>query len=231
MLATIGPRLDEIAVGVAALGAYRATPAGRFRLTAGEHAAETVLWPALRRLLPQYPDIEVEIVADNGFVDIVSERFDAGVRLGEQVAKDMVSVRIGPDMRMAVVGAPAYFERHPTPLVPQDLTEHRCINIRLPTHGGLLPWDFEKDGRELKVRVEGPLVFNSGALRRDAALSGLGLAYLPEDLVAADVREGRLIQVLEDWSTPFSGYHLYYPSRRQQTAAFELLVGALRYRG
>ena len=231
LLATIGPRLDEITESVTALGAYRATPAGRFRLTAGEHAAATVLWPALRRLLPDYPDIEVEIVADNGLVDIVAERFDAGVRLGEQVAKDMVAVRIGPDMRMAVVGSPAYFERHPKPLVPQDLTEHRCINIRLPTHGGLLPWDFEKDGRELKVRVEGPLVFNNGALRRDAAIAGLGLAYLPEDLAADAVRAGALVSVLEDWCAPFAGYHLYYPSRRQQTAAFELLVGALRYRG
>jgi DNA-binding transcriptional LysR family regulator len=231
LLETVGPRLDEIAASVAALGDFRATPAGRLRLTAGEHAAETVLWPALRRLMAQYPGIEVEVVADNGFVDIVAERFDAGVRLGEQVAKDMIAVRIGPDMRMAVVGSPAYFERHRQPAAPQDLTEHVCINIRLPTHGGLLAWDFERAGRELKVRVDGRLVFNSGALRRDAAIAGLGLAYLPEDQVAAAVGDGRLVRVLEDWCPPFAGYHLYYPSRRQQPPVLALLIEALRWRG
>ena len=203
----------------------------RIRITAGEHAAEAVLWPTLARLLPDYPDVRVEIVVDYGLTDIVAERYDAGVRLGEQVAKDMIAVRIGPDMRMAVVGAPDYFARRGPPRTPQDLTSHNCINIRLPTYGGLYAWEFEKDGRELKVRVEGQLVFNDLALRIHAALAGLGLAYLPEDRVRPQLADGRLIRVLEDWCPPFAGYHLYYPSRRQHTPAFALLVDALRWRG
>ena len=198
---------------------------------AGEHAADTVLWPALERLLPDYPDIKVEIDVDNTLTDIVAGRYDAGVRLGEQVAKDMVAVRIGPEMRMAVVGAPSYFERRPRPKAPQDLTEHTCINLRLPTLGGLYAWELEKGRRELKVRVEGQLVSNNVALILKAALAGFGLAYLPEDRAQAHLADGRLVRVLADWCPPFPGYHLYYPSRRQPTPAFALLVDALRYRG
>ena len=178
---TVGPRLDEIETELTALTALREKPAGTIRITAGEHAADAILWPAIARLLPDYPDIRIEIIVDYGLTDIVAERFDAGVRLGEQVARDMIAVRIGPDMRMAVVGSPAYFTRRPKPRAPQDLTTHNCINLRLPTYGGLYAWEFEKAGRELKVRVEGQLVFNTAALRMNAVLAGLGLAYLPED--------------------------------------------------
>jgi len=227
---TVAPRLDEIDAEVAALSDLRDKPAGLIRITAGEHSAQAVLWPALARLLPAYPDITVEVVVDYGLTNIVAERYDAGVRLGEQVARDMIAVRIGPDMRMAVVGSPAYFARHPRPRTPQELTAHRCINLRLPTYGGIYAWEFEKGGRELKVRVEGPLVFNTLALRLNAALAGVGLAYLPEDQVRALVKDGTLVRVLADWCPAFSGYHLYYPSRRQPTPAFTLLVDALRYR-
>jgi DNA-binding transcriptional LysR family regulator len=230
LLRTVGPRFEEIDAELTALSEFREKPAGTIRITAGEHPAYAILWPALARLLPDYPDIKVEVVIDYGLTDIVAERYDAGVRLGEQVAKDMIAVRIGPDMRMAVVGAPSYFARRKRPQTPQDLTAHDCINIRLPTYGGLYAWEFEKGGRELKVRVEGQLVFNSLALRLDAALAGFGLAYLPEDQVQTHLADGRLIRVLADWCPPFPGYHLYYPSRRQPTPAFAVLVDALRYR-
>ena len=230
LLNTVGPRMDEIESELAALSEFRDKPAGNIRITAGEHAAEAVLWPALAKLLPDYPDIHAEVIVDYGLTDIVAERYDAGVRLGEQVAKDMIAVRIAPDMRMAVVGSPAYFEHRPRPVVPHDLTEHSCINMRLPTYGGLYVWEFEKDGHELRVRVEGRLVFNNIALRVNAALEGLGLTYLPEDVVKSHLEDGRLIRVLDDWCLPFSGYHLYYPSRKQPSAAFALLVSALRYR-
>ncbi len=230
LLRTVGPRFEEIDAELAALSELRDKPAGTVRITAGEHAADAILWPTLEKFLPDYPDIKVEIVIDYGLTDIVAERYDAGVRLGEQVAKDMIAVRVGPDMRMAVVGAPSYFAGRPTPRTPQDLTAHACINIRLPTYGGLYVWEFEKAGRALKVRVEGQLVFNNIALRPNAALAGFGLAYLPEDQVQTHLAEGRLIRVLADWCPPFSGYHLYYPSRRQPAPAFALLVDALRYR-
>ncbi|CAN7402835.1 LysR family transcriptional regulator [Rhizobium leguminosarum] len=231
LLLSIGPRLDEIESELAALSALREKPAGTIRINAGEHAADAVLWPALEKLLPDYPDINVEIIVDYGLTDIVAERYDAGVRLGEQVAKDMIAVRIGPDMRMAVVGAPAYFDSKPAPLTPQDLTYHSCINLRLPTYGSVYAWEFGKNGHELRVRVEGQLVFNNIALRLNAALAGMGLAYMPEDLVEAHLADGRLVRVLEDWCPPFSGYHLYYPSRRHTSPAFALVVDALRYRG
>ncbi len=230
LLQTVGPHMDEIENELAALSEFRDRPAGVIRITAGEHSAETAVWPALSRLLPDYPDIHVEVTVDYGLTDIVAERYDAGVRLGEQVAKDMIAVRIGPDMRMATVGAPAYFAGHPKPATPHDLTEHSCINMRLPTRGNIYAWEFEKNGRALRVRVEGQLVFNNIALRVNAALAGLGLAYLPEDAVQPYLDNGRLVRVLEDWCPPFSGYHLYYPSRRQMSAAFVLLVNALRYR-
>ena len=228
---TVGPRFEEIDAELAALTELREKPAGTIRITTGEHAAEAILWPALAEFLPRYPDIKVELIVDYGLTDIVAERYDAGVRLGEQVAKDMIAVRIGPDFRMAVIGAPAYFQRRPKPKQPQDLTAHDCINIRLPTYGGIYAWEFEKRGRELKVRVDGQWVFNSTALRLNAVLAGFGLAYLPDDRVQSHLAEGKLVRVLEDWCAPFAGYHLYYPSRRQPTPAFALLVDALRHRG
>lgn len=231
LLRNVGPRFDEIASELAGLSDLREKPSGTIRITTGEHAAETILWPALSKMLPRYPDVKVELAIDYGLTDIVTERYDAGVRLGEQVAKDMIALRIGPDMRMAVVGAPSYFAKRARPKQPQDLTAHDCINLRLPTHGGVYVWEFEKRGRELNVRVEGQLVLSDLGLRLKAALAGLGLAYLPEDQVIKPVADGRLIRVLEDWCAPFAGYHLYYPSRRQQTPAFAVLVDVLRYRG
>jgi DNA-binding transcriptional LysR family regulator len=230
LLQTVGPRLEEVDAELAALTALRDKPAGTVRISTGEHAADLILWPAVEKLLPQYPDITVEIIIDNGLTDIVAERLDAGVRLGEQVAKDMVAVRIGPDLRMAVVGTPSYFEGRKKLRTPQDLTDHSCINLRLPTAGGLYAWEFEKGGRELRVRVEGQLVFNTATLAVKAGLAGAGLACVPEDRVKADIAEGRLIRVLADWCPPFSGFHLYYPSRRQPAPAFAVVVDALRFR-
>jgi DNA-binding transcriptional LysR family regulator len=230
LVRTVGPRLEEIDAELAALTELREKPAGTIRITTGEHSAEMILWPALAKLLPRYPDIKVELIIDYGLTDIVAERYDAGVRLGEQVAKDMIAVRIGPDFRMAVVGAPSYFARRPRPKTPQELTVHDCINIRLPTYGGIYAWEFEKRGRGLKARVDGQLLFNNTALRLKAALAGLGLAYLPDDQVEKHLADGRLIRVLADWCPPFPGYHLYYPSRRQPAPALALLVEALRYR-
>jgi DNA-binding transcriptional LysR family regulator len=212
------------------LSALRDRPAGDIRITTGDHAAETILAPAVAKLLPDYPDINVEIIVDIGLRDIVTERFDAGIRLGEQVARDMISVRVGPDTRMAAVASPAYFAARPRPKTPRDLAEHNCINLRLPTLGGLYAWEFEKARRELQVRVEGQLIVNDVAVARQAALAGLGMIFVPEDIVARDMERGELLRVLEDWCPPFPGYHLYYPSRRQQSPAFALLVEALRYR-
>jgi DNA-binding transcriptional LysR family regulator len=230
LLHTVGPRFEEIEAELAVLGELREKPAGTIRITATDYAADTILWPKLAKFLRDYPDIKVEITIDYGLIDIVAQRFDAGVRAGEQVAKDMIAVRIGPDIRMAVVGAPSYFRKRSEPKKPQDLIGHNCINLRLPTHGGLYAWEFEKGDRELKVRVEGQLVFNGTFQMLNAALSGFGLAYVPEDLVQPHLAKGRLKRVLEDWCPPYSGYHLYYPSRRQPSAAFALLVDALRYR-
>lgn len=230
LLQTAGPRFDEIQAELAALSEMRDKPAGMIRITAGEHAAISVLAPALEKFLPDHPDLVVEIIVDYGLTDIVADRFDAGVRLGEQVAKDMIAIPISPEIRMAVVGSPAYFRAHLYPEMPQDLTSHNCINMRLPTHGTIFPWEFEKDDRELRVRVEGQLVFNNLPMRLNAALRGLGLAYMPEDQVQAHLRRGELIRVLEDWCPPFPGYHLYYPNRRHTSPAFSLVVNALRYR-
>jgi DNA-binding transcriptional LysR family regulator len=226
----VGPRLEEIEAEIAALSELREKPAGTIRITTTEHAAHAILWPKLAKILPQYPELKLEIIIEQGLTDIVAGRYDAGVRLGEQVAKDMIAVRIGPDARMAVVGAPAYFARRPPPKRPQDLIAHDCINLRLPTLGGLYAWEFEKGKRELKVRVEGQLVFTSVAMMLNAALAGFGLAYLPEDEVQAGIADGTLVRVLADWCPPFPGYHLYYPSRRQMTPAFALVVEALRHR-
>jgi DNA-binding transcriptional LysR family regulator len=230
LLNAIGPHFDGIETELTALGALRDKPAGTIRITTGIHAAQRILWPALARLLPDYPDIQVEISVHAGFIDIVAERFDAGVRLGETIAQDMVAVRIGPDMRMAAVGSPGYFSRRTSPHTPRDLAEHNCINLRFPTYGGLYAWEFEKDERALNVRVEGQLIVNETSLALQAALDGFGIAYLPEDCILPEIEAGRLLRVLEDWCPPFPGYHLYYPSRRQQTPAFALLIETLRFR-
>jgi DNA-binding transcriptional LysR family regulator len=229
LLKAVGPRFDEIEAGLVALAEMRGRPAGTLRITADEHAAKTVLWPALRRLLPVYPDIKVETSIDYGLTDIVAEGFDAGIRLGGMVARDMTAVRIGPDMRMAAVGAPAYFATRPPPRRPEDLTDHACINLRLPTLGALYAWEFENEGRALHVRVEGQLVFNSVTLILEAALDGFGIAYLPQDQVQGHVATGRLVPVLAAWCEPFSGYHLYHASRLPLTPALAVLLEALRY--
>jgi DNA-binding transcriptional LysR family regulator len=229
LLHSFGPKFEEMDAELAALSVLREKPAGTIRITATEHAADAILMPALGKILPKYPDIKVEVVVDYGLSNIVAERYDAGIRPGELVAKDMIAVRIGPDLRMAVVGAPSYFAAHKKPKVPQDLTGHNCINLRLPTHGGLYAWEFEKNGRALNVRVDGQLVFNGAGALLNAALGGFGLAYLTEGQVRSHLAQGRLVRVLADWCPPFSGYHLYYPSRRQPSPAFSLLVDALRY--
>ncbi len=230
LLATLGPALDSIGAELASIAELREKPAGTIRITTGDHAAHTVLWPVLETLLPEYPDIHVELSIDPGFADIVTERFDAGVRLGEALAKDMVAVRIGPDLRMVVVSAPAYFAGRTAPRTPQDLADHACINLRQSSAGGLYAWELEKDGRGLRVRVDGQLVFNTVPMIVRAAMAGFGLAFVMEDQVATQIADGRLVRVLEDWCPSFPGYHLYYPSRRQPSVAFGLLVEALRYR-
>jgi DNA-binding transcriptional LysR family regulator len=229
LLRVIAPRFEEIDTELAQLNAFRDKPAGRLRITAGEHAAISIMQPVLGRLLPQHPDLNIEVIVDYGLTDIVAEGYDAGIRLGEQVAKDMIAMRVGPELRMAVVGSPDYFRRYARPKSPHELTQHNCITIRLPTHGGIFAWEFEKKGQELKVRVEGQLVFNNIAMRLSAALEGLGLAYMPEDLVHAHIASGALVRVLADWCPAFPGYHLYYPSRRQSSPAFTLLRDALRF--
>jgi DNA-binding transcriptional LysR family regulator len=230
LLRNIGPRFEEIEAELDALSDLREKPAGNIRITLGDHPYKTVLWPKLAKLLREYPDIKVDTVIENALTDIAAERFDAGVRLGEQVAKDMIAVRIGPEVRFAVVGATSYFATRRPPMTPQELTSHTCINLRLSTHGGVWAWEFERDGRELKVRVEGQIVVNGIFQVLDAALDGFGLAYVPEDLAAAHLKSGCLMRVLDEWCPPWPGYHLYYPSRRQTSPAFALLVDALRYR-
>ena len=230
LLASVSVRFDEIEQEVAALGALRDRPAGTVRITADELAMEFVLWPALRRVLPDYPDIKVEVVTDYTLTDIVAGRFDAGVRLGGIIDKDMIAVPIGPAMRMVAVAAPAYFRDYPAPLTPHDLTAHACINLRLPTYGGLYAWEFERDGREFRVRVDGPLTFNSVFPILRAALDGFGIAYMMENQARPYLDSGELVMVLGEWSPPFAGLHLYYPSRRQATPAFAAIVEALRYR-
>jgi DNA-binding transcriptional LysR family regulator len=227
----IGPKFDDMDSELAALGELRDKPAGTIRITATEYAVQAILMPALSRLLPNYPDIHVEAIVDYGLTNIVAAQYDAGIRPGEMVAKDMIAVRVGPDHRMAIVGSPAYFADRKRPKTPQDLTGHNCLNLRLPTHGGsLYAWELEKDDRELHVRVEGQLVFNSAGLLLQGALQGLGLAYLTEGHVQPYVSKGELVRVLADWCPPFSGYHLYYPSRRQPSPAFSLVVDALRHK-
>jgi DNA-binding transcriptional LysR family regulator len=231
LLRALSPAFEGIDAELASLSELRENPSGSIRITTAEHAADTILMPALERLLPDYPDIKVEITVDYGLTDVVAERCDAGVRLGEQVAKDMVAVRIGPDMRMAAVAKPSYLATRRAPRVPQDLIDHQCINLRLATSSGFYAWEFDKGGRAVKVRVGGQLAFDVLPMSLRAAQAGLGIAFLPEDMVQADIDAGRLVRVLADWCAPFSGYHLYYSSRRQPTPAFTVLVEALRYHG
>jgi len=231
LLGTLKPALDSILAELTTLSELREKPAGTIRITTSEHAADSVLWPALERLLPDHPDIDVELSIDPGLTDIVGQRFDAGVRLGGAIAKDMVALRIGPDQRMAVVGAPRYFDKHGRPDTPQDLAEHDCINLRLLSAGGFYAWEFEKAGQEVRVRVDGQLAFDDVRMIVRAAAASFGLAYVMEDRVRAQLADGRLIRVLDDWCPAVPGYHLYYPSRRQHSAAFSLLVDRLRYRG
>jgi DNA-binding transcriptional LysR family regulator len=228
LFASLEPHYEGIDAGVSALNALREKPAGTIRITAHDHAASTVLWPKLSGVLSAYPDVKIELNINYGLIDIVAERFDAGVRLGDQVAKDMIAVRISRDVRMAVVGTPHYLSTRPPPAIPQELTAHNCINMRLPTHGGLYAWEFVKDGRALQVHVDGQAIFNTTPQKLQAALDGFGLAYVPEDMVTGHVAAGRLQRVLEDWCPTFPGYHLYYPSRRQSSPAFALVVEALR---
>jgi DNA-binding transcriptional LysR family regulator len=229
LLDTLGPRFDEITAEVEALSDLRDKPAGTIRISAAEHVSDTVLWPKLEPFLREYPDINVEIVVEYGMIDIVAGRYDAGVRLGDQVAKDMIAVRIAPDLRMAVVGAPSYFTRNPPPMTPHELTTHNCINMRLATHGGMYAWEFEKDGQKLNVRVQGQLAFNSSRRTLRAAIAGFGLACVPEDVAQAHVDAGELQHVLQGWMPSFPGYHIYYASRLQHSPALALVVGALRH--
>jgi len=231
LLRSVAPHFDGIEAGLAALTELRENPSGTVRITSGDHRAETYLVPAISKLLAEYPDLNAEISVNIGFVDIVAERFDAGIRLGETIAQDMVAVRISPELRMAVVGSPAYLARRPPPKAPNDLSAHSCINLRFPNHGGFSPWEFERKGRAVNVRVEGQLVVNSVALALAGAVGGAGLAYLFEDQVLPLVEAGTLVRVLEEWCEPFPGYHLYYPSQRQPSAALAAVVDALRYRG
>lgn len=231
LLQTIAPRLREIEQEMAALTAFRDTPSGSIRLTLSDHALETVVWPKLKPVLHEYPDIKVELLLDSTFRNIVEEGYDAGVRLGESVEKDMIAVRIGPDWRLMAVASPAYLAENGRPERPQDLVRHRCINMRQESSGGLYAWEFEKEGQALRVRVDGQLTFNNSYAMVDAAISGFGIAYVPESLVTAPLASGELTLVLDDWSPPFDGYFLYYPSRRQNLLAFQIVVDALRYRG
>jgi DNA-binding transcriptional LysR family regulator len=224
----VGHRFDEIEAELDALTELRDKPAGTVRITCGDHVLRTVLLPKLTPLLREYPEITLEFDVSYGLRDIVADRFDAGVRLGRTIAKDMIAVPIGPQLRMAVAASPAYFEMHPRPKTPQDLTAHRCINQRMPTSGGLYVWDFARRGKQLNVRVDGPLIFNTTPPQVDAAVAGLGIVLLPEDELAAHLSAGALVRVLEDWCAPFAGYHVYYPSRRQPSPAFSLVVKALR---
>jgi DNA-binding transcriptional LysR family regulator len=230
LLETLRPAIDRIDERLSALTALRPRPAGTIRVTTSEHAAETILWPAVDRITAAHPDVTIELDVASGLTDIVAERFDAGVRLGEQIAKDMVAVRIGPQLRMAAVGSPAYFAQHGKPASPRDLADHRCINLRLATAGGLYAWEFEKDGREIKTKVDGQLVFNRMPLILKAVIAGHGVGFVIEDQVGPLLANGSLVRVLEDWCPPFDGYHLYYPTHRQASPAFRILVDALRYR-
>ncbi|CTP92809.1 putative transcriptional regulator [Xanthomonas translucens pv. poae] len=226
---TLAPRLEEIDAELAAIADFRDRPAGTIRITTAGHAADAYVWPKLAQVLPHYPDLKVELTVDYGLADIVAQRYDIGIRLGDQIAKDMIAVPISPPQRMAVVAVPDYFVHRTAPLAPAELAQHNCIGLRLPTHGGLLPWDFAKDGREVKVRVDGQWTFNASAPILRAALAGAGMAFLPETMVLEHIAAGRLRRVLDDWCDTFDGYYAYYPSRRQSSSALKLVIDALRH--
>lgn len=230
LIESVGLHFEEIEAGIAALGSLRDRPSGTVRITASDHAIDSLLWPKLQPVLKRYPEIKVELIVDYGFTDIVAERYDAGVRYGEAIAKEMIAVRIGPDAEIGIVGSPDYLKGRDPPRHPQDLLAHNCINMRMPTYGGLYAWEFDKAGQSVNVRVEGQLVFNGIQQIRQAALDGFGLAYIPLDIVQPDINAGRLVRVLSDWCEPFTGFHLYYPSRRQASPAFVAVVDALRHR-
>jgi len=230
LLEVLQPAVERVDERLAELRQLTERPSGTLRITTSEHAAETVLWPAIDRLAKAYPEIVIELNVENGYIDIVGDRFDAGVRLGETIEQDMIAVRIGPDLRMAAVASPNYIAEHGSPKTPQDLSEHKCINLRFTAAGGIYAWEFDKSGREIRIRVDGPFILNRAGLVLKAALSGHGIAYVLEDAVSPLIKAGRLVHVLADWCAPFSGYHLYYPTRRQASPAFRLLVDALRYR-
>jgi DNA-binding transcriptional LysR family regulator len=231
LLQNVGPRLEEIEAEIAAVSDLGDKPAGTLRITAIDHVVDDVLWPRIAPLLPQYPDLHVEISADYRLVDIAAERYDIGVRWGDQVEKDMIAVRLTPDVKMMIVGAPSYFSHRPVPASSQDLMKHNCINLRLASSGGLYAWELRHDGQDLEVRVRGQLVFNSAYQILQAALDGCGLAFIPEDLAGEHVRAGRLTSVMADWCPSFPGLHAYYPSRRQNSRALALVIDAIRYRG
>jgi DNA-binding transcriptional LysR family regulator len=228
---SLAPRIADIETDIAALTAFRDKPSGTVRITVSDHALENLIWPKLRPVLAEYPDITLELSRDNGLRNIVEDGFDAGVRLGESLEKDMIAVRIGPDWRLVAVGSPSYFAGAGVPQTPQDLIEHNCINMRMTTGGGLYAWEFHGDGQDVRVRVHGQLVFNSTLPMVDAAIAGYGIAYVPEDLVAEHITAGRLQLILDDWSPKFAGYYLYYPSSRQNSPAFKVIVNALRDQG
>lgn len=231
LIESVGPMIDDIEKALVQLTEHAGSISGNIRITAGEHALSSTLWPLLKPFLQTYPDVKIELSVDNTLTDIVSGRFDAGVRLGESIEKDMVAVRIGPDWRMCAVASPEYLAKYGVPATPYELQNHRCINMRLPTLGGLYSWEFSKDGKDIRVKVEGQLIFNNLVSRIDAVLSGMGIAYVPEDTVQQHIKEGRLEPILDEWCEPFNGYYLYYPSRKQHTAAFSKLIEAVRYKG
>lgn len=230
LLETVAPQLEEIDAELDALSELRDTPSGTIRITAPDHAIREVLKPKLKHFLPQYPAIKVELFADSRFIDIVAEQFDAGVRLGESVAQDMIAVRIGPDVCFAAVATKRYFAKHPIPKRPEELMQHNCINLRLLTHGGLWAWEFQHGKRQVNVRVDGQLTCNSVYDCLDAAVTGLGIAYVPREMAAPYIKTGHLVSVLEDWCPLWSGFHLYYPSRRQPSRAMALLIAELRHK-
>ncbi|WP_342609178.1 LysR family transcriptional regulator [Vibrio tritonius] len=229
LLQSVGPKLADIDRELEMVNEFKLRPAGTIRITAAEHALKTILWPKIKQVLKEYPDITVEISMNYGFVDIVAERFDAGVRLGESLEQDMIAIPISPRLRMAVVATPEYWTNHGKPVTPHELVNHRCINIRLPTLGGVYAWEFEKDGKVINVNVKGQIVIESSVNRLDAALSGLGITYVPEDMVMESLADGSLVRVLEEWCPEFDGYYLYYPNRQLSSPAFKILVDALRY--
>lgn len=230
LLVTVGPRIDEIENEISIISEVSGKPSGTIRITTPEHAVIQYVWPKIESVLKKYPDINLEISFDNKLVDIVAERYDMGIRIGESVPKDMVAIRISPELEMAAVATPEYFKSISRPKIPEDLKNHNCINLRLPTYGGLYIWDFSDGKNDITIRVKGQLIFSSASQIKRACLAGLGIAYLPYDMMKDDVEQGKLIRVLSDWCPPFPGYHIYYPNRREPSSAFTTIIEALRHR-